>query len=45
MIAHAGGWDEILLFMAVPTAWVLFLLARQKLIDRRAARERDDEQR
>ena len=35
MIAHAGGWDEVLLFLSVPALWVLVLWIKGKLARRR----------
>lgn len=40
MLGHQGGWDEIGLFLIVPTSWVVFLLVRERI---RRRRERDEE--
>lgn len=34
-LAHAGGWDEILLFLSVPATWTLVLWIRSKIKARR----------
>lgn len=39
MLAHQGGWDEILLFLSVPAGWLVILWVRGRLQRRRSGRE------
>jgi hypothetical protein len=41
MIAHAGGWDEILIMVAIPVGWVLVLTIRDAIKSRRARRDEE----
>jgi hypothetical protein len=34
VLAHQGGWDEILLFLSVPAGWLL-ILALGRVLKRR----------